>query len=123
MLLFMQKGNEPLSTVSIAANQLRHQLLTYLTLFDYRVCCYAEHSNVLLQAATVFQCTASAVTILGRYGGTLYSTYNLNDQAAAQQAEAPGQIDILRGTKCCSWVLIQVQRKTLLIEDCTTDVR
>lgn len=77
----------------------------------------------LVQAASLFSCSASAITIFARSGGTLYSSYGLSNDQSNDTLGSAEKVDVPKGTGCCSWVLVQIYRRTLLIDDCTTDIR
>ena len=73
----------------------------------------------------MFDCSASVVTIFSQAGGTLYSAYGLSGSGGSSELLGPPRLqpDIARGAGCCSWVLLQLHRKMLVIDDCSTDMR
>lgn len=80
-----------------------------------------------LQAASLFDCTASVVTICSKAGGTFYAAYGLSADSANDLLgpELPHAMprDIAPGMGCCSWVMVQLHKRMLVIEDCSTDLR
>ncbi|KAK9802666.1 hypothetical protein WJX73_002782 [Symbiochloris irregularis] len=91
--------------------------------------CTARQTNQYLDtitrlAASLLDCTASVVTIFNKAGGTIYSAYGLTgDDSHLDLGPSGEHPDVARGAGCCCWVLLQLHKRMLVMEDCSTDLR